>query len=269
MWQVLRLVTSVAERRLFCYLAAAISAGRGACLLVSLSWAATSATASIPSPREEGDLKSGKLTSADSLTPEQRDVHLPKGKTFPDHLKFGTYWQEPVLCGPNALFVLAQLVDLDVTREEVTELVPVSASGSTLADLSRAATRIGLPHEIRKVSQSELFRLNPPFIVHEEVRSTDQEARDTGHFFVVIRFKDNGQVGIVDGVSGLYQLVEMARFDRSFSGYVLLPELDFFGIPLRYAWSALYGIAIVLTILSGVLIYLRWPVKIQAGLATS
>ncbi|WP_254053785.1 cysteine peptidase family C39 domain-containing protein [Singulisphaera sp. GP187] len=218
------------------------------------------AFASIPSPREEGDFKSGKITPLDSLPPEKRAVRLPKGREFPDYLKFGTSWQEPILCGPNALFVLLRLRGLDVTRDQVTRLVPITKTGSSLADLSKAASALGLRHEVRKVSQSELFRLSPPFLVHEDIRSTDPEVSDSGHFFVVVRFNDHGQVGIIDGVSGNYQFVEKARFDRSFSGYVLMPEMNFFGVPTQWAWGMIYVLAAVVAIQSCVLAYLKRPV---------
>jgi hypothetical protein len=218
------------------------------------------AVASIPSPREEGDTKSGKMTPAEDLPPETRVVQLPKGRAYPEHLKYGTSWQEPVLCGPNSLYVLLRLCDIQADRERVMKLVPVTPSGSTLADLSRAATALGLSHEVRKVSQSELFRLPPPFLVHEDVRSSDAEVKDSGHFFVIVRFKDNGQIGVIDGVSGVYQFVEAARFDRSFSGYVLLPRVKFLGIPTRWVWSVIYVLAASVAILSCALVYLNRPV---------
>ena len=233
------------------------------CLAACLFVLGKPASSSVPAPRNESNVKPGIIIQAESLSPDKRAVELPKGSRFPDHLKFGSYWQEPVLCGPNALFVLAKLSGLDVTREDITKLVPISETGSTLADLSKAATKLGLPHEIRKVSQSEMFRLSPPFLVHDSIRASGPEAADTGHFFVVVRFNERGQIGIVDGVSGLYQFVETARFDRSFSGYVLLPELDFLGFPARWAWSALYVLAGLVIVMSCILFYLRRPVHAQ------
>jgi len=232
-----------------------------AALAASPILASRVAVASIPSPRDEGDWKSGKITPAQSLPAEKRIVQLPKGRAYPEHLKYGTSWQEPVLCGPNALYVLLHLCGIEVERDRLAQLVKVTQSGSSLADLSRAATALGLSHDVRKVSQSELFRLPPPFLVHEDVRSSDPDVRESGHFFVIVRFKDNGQVGIVDGVSGVYQYVESARFDRSFSGYVLIPRLKFLGIPTLWAWSAVYALAATLAILACALAYLNRPIK--------
>ncbi|AGA28038.1 cysteine peptidase family C39 domain-containing protein [Singulisphaera acidiphila] len=232
-----------------------------------LSLPAGQTFASIPSPREEGDFKSGKVTLLESLPPEKRAVRLPKGREFPEHLKFGTSWQEPILCGPNALFVLLRLRGFNVARDQVTRLIPITKTGSSLADLSKAASALGLKHQVRKVSQSELFRLSPPFLVHEDIRSTDPEVRDSGHFFVTVRFNDQGQVGIIDGVSGNYQFIEKARFDRSFSGYVLVPEMNFFGVPTQWAWGMIYVLAAVVAILSCALAYLNRPVAVQSEAA--
>jgi hypothetical protein len=241
---------------------AAVAALVGPPILMSRS-----AVASIPSPREEGDTKSGRRTMAEDLPSEKRIVRIPKGRAFPDHLMYGTSWQEPVLCGPNALYVLLRLCDFGVDRERVMKLVPITPTGSSLADLSRAATALGLSHEVRKVSPSELFRLPPPFLVHEDIRSNDPEVRDSGHFFVIVRFKDNGQIGIIDGVSGVYQFVEAARFDRSFSGYVMIPRAKFLGIPTRWAWPVMYMLAATAAVLACALAYLNRPVKPRGDLA--
>lgn len=238
-------------------------------LMGPLLFFAGHALASIPTPRQEGDFKSGKITPLESLPPEKRIVQLPKGHEFPEHLKFGTSWQEPVLCGPNALFVLLRLRGFNVSREQVMRLVPITKTGSSLADLSSAASKLGLKHQVRKVSQSELFQLPPPFLVHEDIRSTDPDVSDSGHFFVIVRFNDHGQIGIIDGVSGTYQFVEKARFDRSFSGYVLLPDLKFLGLPTQWVWGAIYVLAGAIAVLSGVLAYLNRPVPVRTEATAS
>lgn len=228
-----------------------------------LASASRPAVASVPHPREEGDTKSGRNRPIEEMSREQRIVSLPKDQPFPDYLKFGSTWQEPVACGPNALFVLLRLCGLNVTRDHVLKLVPVTDRGATLADISQAATALGLRHRVKKVSQNELFRLQPPILVHETVRSTDSGDRDSGHFFVIVRFFENGQVGVVDSVSGMYQLQGADRFDRSFSGYVLVPELTVLGIPTRWMWVLMYAMAAVVVALAVALPYVSRPVAAQ------
>lgn len=219
-------------------------------------------SAQVPAPREPQEKMTWGLI--ETLSEALREVEIPYDpkRPYPDHLKFGKSWQEPKLCGPNSLYVLLRLMGRQVTHEEVLAEIPVGDNGCTLADLSQAATKFGLQHRVLQVSERDLRRLSPPFLVHEVVMTEGKpEEAAAGHFFVVTRFGSDGEVYHIDATSGAYQCAFGDRFTGSFSGYVLVPERTALGIPLRWAWYLLYAVGATFAVLAILVAVWSWRMR--------
>jgi ABC-type bacteriocin/lantibiotic exporter with double-glycine peptidase domain len=176
-----------------------------------------------------------------------------------ESLKFNAAWQQPNRCGPNALYVLLRLKGIAASYDEVLGHFRIDdRRGVSLADLSRVADNFKLRHRIIKVSDAEITKLTPPFIVHEIIRLQSQGApEEEGHFFVLNKFDTNSKselnFNIIDGVSGYYEQISAERVARSFSGYVLLPEHKSSGGMVQFlGWLFLYFIAAICLLLLGI-----------------
>lgn len=200
------------------------------------------AQAGIPSPLTRDEIKTTRVVTADQLAPEDRIVRFDHRSNYPEHLMFGGAWQDPKRCGPNSLYVLLSLMGKEVTRGQVDSLVPITDRGTSLEALSRAADALGLRHRLMKVSQKELYQLPAPLLVHEKIHGGDPTSDTSGHFYVITHFIGDGRFGLIDGVSATYSRSTSDRIDRSFSGYVLVPEESVFGLPHRILLIAASGI---------------------------
>lgn len=209
----------------------------------------------VPAPWDPLNHKAGRIFSADSLTRDQRAIRVDVDtqRQYPERLKFGAPWQAPRNCGPNALYVLLRICGIDATLDDVMRRVPVNDEGANLADLADAAEQLGLRNRVVNVSERELYSLSPPFILHENVNGRGQAA---GHFLVVCRFDSDGNAGIIDGISDVYQIATPDRLTRSFSGYALVPEDRLSGLPTVFFYRALYVLGGVIAALGFRLIWL-------------
>src|SRR5579883_3219255 len=116
-------------------------------------------------------------------------------------------WMLPGRCGVNCLFVYLKLLkDMrvsarTVTYDEVAAAVPVDRErGSSLADLSEGAKRLGADVEARKLVVSDFPRLSTPFIAHVD----NLDGGGAGHFITVISLDVGGHengtvVRFIDG----------------------------------------------------------------------
>jgi hypothetical protein len=132
-------------------------------------------------------------------------------------------WNSGPLCGPNALYLLAQLEGHTVSLDELYGLVPVDQeAGCTLADLVQAAGAVGFPAEARRVSDRELSELPPPYLLH---LAAAEEQPELGHFVVVFEYRpSDGKFGIIDPGTGEFSYTSSRGLLRSYSGYVLAPR---------------------------------------------
>lgn len=232
---------------------------------------ATDAKSAVPRPWSAGDKKAGIVYSVDRLSKQEREAPIADigvARELPEQFKFGSKWQEPRLCGPNSLSVLLALCGHQIPSERVLELVPISEAGCTLADLSKAATSLGFPHRLLKVTPTELGKLRPPLLVHEELTGRQEGASaELGHFYVLCRVDRDGGMFFIDGVSGLYQYSHPGPLLRSFSGYVMVPDEVAIGLPFSYT---LYGLtALVLLIVVLGLFLMKWWKKLRMAFKTS
>lgn len=133
-------------------------------------------------------------------------------------------WNEPRLCGPNSLYIFGQILGASVTWDQVKRTTGAHEwRGSSFEDLRVAGARVGVPLDIRFVSEAELSQLRPPFIMH---LSRSDLSDDTGHFVVVFDYDPAASrpFGVIDGTSGQRFYKDLRYFVRSFSGYVAVPR---------------------------------------------
>jgi hypothetical protein len=164
-------------------------------------------------------------------------------------------FQTGLHCGPNSLYLLLRLSGIEVSREQVEQSVPMSATGCTLEDLRRAALNLGLGVEVRKVTPDEFKDLPKPLIAHflapASGLGTPGQGRD--HFAVVTRTLPDGGFQSIDSnnlVTTTYLGLNLAR---NFSGYCLVvtPSLMSRIAANRAAWLA--GVLLVLMAMNFVL----------------
>jgi hypothetical protein len=117
-------------------------------------------------------------------------VHLPR------HLQFEPPWRHRGDCGPLSLYVLMRLEGQPTSVEDVEKMLPFdSERGCSLADIARAADKLGFATEIRFVNPRDLPNLPFPFILH----TTGSLESGVGHFLVVVDYlPEKRQYSVID-----------------------------------------------------------------------
>jgi hypothetical protein len=154
---------------------------------------------------------------------------------LPEYLGGAPSWVSGPRCGPNCLFVLLMINGLAADIDDVTSRCRISSkTGCSIDDLQRAAGESGLATDVRFVAPSAMPDLRMPFIAH---LSPGDERSPSGHFLVVFDYRpSNGDLGVIDGTSGIHSYRNAGILARSLSGYVLVPR-DNTGIWLRRAFA--------------------------------
>ena len=122
-------------------------------------------------------------------------------------------------CGRRSLFVLLRLVGCELRYDDLLGVVPVNASGSSMADLVEGAKPWGCRLEPKHGEMSSLLTANLPLIAHIWV---DREQRSIGHYVVVVR-RDAARIHYIDASVGRAFSSTIRQFSDSWSGYVLVP----------------------------------------------
>ena len=118
-------------------------------------------------------------------------------------------------CGPQSLLMICNLLGVETSFAELSELSAFSPeAGTTMAGLYSAAQRKGLNPVGVKAGISDLQQLEKPVIAH-----VNQD-----HFLVVTRVAEN-QVYCLDPVE-LYGVLSFDEFEKIWGGYLLLFTVD-------------------------------------------
>jgi hypothetical protein len=131
-------------------------------------------------------------------------------------------WLETNACGPNSLFVLLKVLGKNVTLDQVKDRVKCDpVRGCTMADLSEAASALGVPADVRFVRPNELADVPFPFIIH----GVSGLKAKTGHFRVVVaRDSEKQLLATIDPMRESFQWNPEKGFISDYSGYIFVPR---------------------------------------------
>lgn len=156
--------------------------------------------------------------SASSLSPREGDE-----SGSPDAKIWRTMANK---CGINTIFLMMRLNHKAVSYEGLERGVPVSTEGTSLADMRRYMMSLGLATRIVKTTPEKLGRYALPAIAHLE-----EELGSTGHY-VIITGLGPDWVELIDGTSAFLVMQSMSKFQKRWTGYLLVVDT-----PSRWAWA--------------------------------
>jgi ABC-type bacteriocin/lantibiotic exporter with double-glycine peptidase domain len=116
---------------------------------------------------------------------------------------------QPNDCGPIALFVICQLLDVETTLTEIRELSGLHSGGTSIAGLTAAAKEKGLEPTALNSSISHLQRLRGPSIVDFP----------KGHFCVFLGWK--ADKAVVFDLPGRKRVVDIATLEKQWGKHVI------------------------------------------------
>jgi hypothetical protein len=147
-------------------------------------------------------------------------------------------------CGPISLYLASQMRGVPVKWEQVKDLVGPAGPEEThsFADLSRAATQLGMFPVALEVTREELPRLPMPAIV--QVREP-KDPRIPPHFLVLLRPEADG-VRLLDAPYPGY-LLPQAQFQKAWTGNILVfardaQEADQIRTRFQGPWAIKWGL---------------------------
>jgi predicted double-glycine peptidase len=138
------------------------------------------------------------------------------------------HWRDPMNCGVLAVYALLRAHRItDVSYEQVTREIPLTKTGSNLADMQSAAARFDLNYQTVRCTPEHLAKLRDPFIAHVRFRADDHVAGAAGgdHFVVVLQ---SGTAYFLTLDPMILQVVEvpLPDFLRLWSGVALISSRD-------------------------------------------
>jgi peptidase C39-like protein len=149
---------------------------------------------------------------------------IPKGLVTPPALRFDQPFQQGPSCGPNALYFLLRLCEVNVAYDAVLKRVPLVPQGSNIEDLRQAAAEFGLATEVRRLTPEELVDAPKPLLVHVNVPASGsgQTGEGLGHFILITRTTPGGYFRGIDTTNALVTTWPPEFFARNGSGYALV-----------------------------------------------
>ena len=167
-----------------------------------------------PVPAEDGPTKSANARDA-SVTSELDEMVSNKE------------------CGLHALYLMLRLRNYDISHEAFRAAVQVGENGSSLADLQRAAQKLGVETGVYHCELDELMKhCDQPVVVlihnYGAGLIDDALARsrvEVGHYITILgRDEKTGLIVGIDGSEGRVRRFAESRFLDMWTGYVLLPR---------------------------------------------
>lgn len=169
------------------------------------------------------------LRNAKSSFEEHRgkEVHFEvlDGQKTPEYADRTKPFQAGPMCGPNSLYAVCRILDLNCEYEEITKLLPVGMKGCSLADIYGASKTVGLSTELRKdVTPEQLIGAPKPIIVHLKSQGTGkQELESLDHFTVLTDYRsDKDLFYCIDTTNCVYTTIPTKAISRAMSGYCLV-----------------------------------------------
>ncbi len=199
----------------------------------------------------------GIASSQDIQVGDTFEYTVPPGLETPECLQFEMPFQRGPKCGPNAIFVILQIVGVDCSYADVLEAVPTPEGGANLQELVKCAEKFGLECEARKdVSPQEVAALPMPVILHLKSASIKKDGSGHWDHFAVIAgpdpASDKGYIGVDTGNGSLTQF-EKTALARNMSGYALVitdrsRAVRFPGVVSRLLSKVVWGTAAILIV---------------------
>jgi hypothetical protein len=130
----------------------------------------------------------------------------------------GYAWRRPGRDGVNCLYLHLRLLGYKGTYEQVLAAVPGGAERKSLADLAKAANRLGFNLVPAKLTVADLSKLRvPPVIIFEEAGA------GSGRFDLLLSFFED-QAHLIDGrFMTCHETIPIDRFRRGWTGLALVP----------------------------------------------
>jgi hypothetical protein len=128
----------------------------------------------------------------------------------------GGEWRTAPKCGLNALYLFLKGHGYSVNYRELERLVPIGPRGSSLLEMKKAATRLGVRVDVCKATPSALTSADLPFIAHYHGQTGSGD-----HYVLVLGF-DGSIVDLIDGTTALRRDVPIEHFRRDWDGYCLM-----------------------------------------------
>ena len=147
---------------------------------------------------------------------------VPPGLTTPSRYCLDRTYQSGLRCGPNALFMLLRLCNIDVEYSEVRDAMPLRDNGTSLQQIMETASRFGLQTVARRnVSPEDLKQNVLPVILHVESAPgrIDEKARD--HFVVVTHEREGDYFYGIDTTNLTLTRYSVEAMARNMTGYAL------------------------------------------------
>lgn len=129
-------------------------------------------------------------------------------------------WETYRECGSNCLYLVCQILGVKNDLRRLKRALPLDANGSSLAELARAASEVGLFPVAARLSPNELGQVRAPSIVH--LRRMGVEGGDGDHYAVYLGITEaRGGVVLLDPPL-LPHEVSSHDFGRMWTGNVMM-----------------------------------------------
>lgn len=132
-------------------------------------------------------------------------------------------WRTAPRCGVNSTYVFAKLEGVDLSYQSVREGVPLDSNGSSMNDMRLFLQSVGLDVDVVRGTPNFISTdLHLPAIAHVEQDHTELfPETERGHFVVMLSVED-GVVNYVDGTTAVIQTMDLDRFLRTWTGYLIV-----------------------------------------------
>lgn len=172
----------------------------------------------------------------DTATQDEAAADAAVPDPIPIEFRLERPWQSGPQCGGTACFVLLRMLNVDCDFEAVTRCVPTGQKGASLTDLKTALAAWGVSAEVVRTTPDGLRQVEFPCIVHQAF----DDLPERGHFFVLCG-RSGEKLAAIDGTSSAFFYLDPDVFERSWSGYLLIPKKPVGDTVLR---SLLYGLVL-------------------------
>ncbi len=125
-------------------------------------------------------------------------------------------WRDIRHCGPNAVYMLLRMLQMDCTYQQVSNQIPVSQDGASLLDMRDALNKLGCPSRVAKATPSQLSTISLPAIAHVETGS-----QTTGHYVLITQVGEKF-VRVIDGSTAVSTNMTMSEFQAKWTGFLLV-----------------------------------------------
>lgn len=149
-------------------------------------------------------------------------------------------WQQPGVCGVNAVFFLLKCNGADggkIDYRDVLNATTFSAdAGASINELRDVCDRFGMPcQNLKTTPRTALRKFSPPYIAHWD----DTQYGGKGHFVVVLSVDDD-KVQIADCGPCIVASIPVSQFIELSSGYFVVPSSSLSG-PSAFNWLLVGG----------------------------